>query len=153
MSNTLYLLPLCLQTALLIQSWEVFDLAVLLTSFFVDSRPNVQVHTHIATPASGGGGGVGGLRTGWGHHPGQRVLLDPCAGGFPLACLGNWGFIVCYVHAVLTGHTLKALPFPSEEGGWKMRTWKFCPFLLFLSLRMLCFRRMLDCTIVESCPA
>lgn len=99
------------------------------------------------------GGGVGGLRTGWGHHPGQRVLLDPCAGGFPLACLGNWGFIVCYVHAVLTGHTLKALPFPSEEGGWKMRTWKFCPFLLFLSLRMLCFRRMLDCTIVESCPA
>lgn len=152
MSNTLYyLLPLCLQTALLIQFWEVFDLAVLLTSFFVDTRPDVQVHTHIATPASGGWRGRTEDRVG---APARTEgSVGPYADGFPLACLGNWGFIVCYLHAVLTGHTLKALLFPSEEGGWKMRTWKFCPSLLFLSLRMLCFRRMSDCTIVESCPA
>lgn len=73
-SNTLYLLPLCLQTALLIQSWEVFDLAVLLTPFLLIQGQNVQVHTHIATPASGGWAGV--LRIGWEHQPGQRVLLD-----------------------------------------------------------------------------
>lgn len=95
MSNTLYLLPLCLQTALLIQPWEVFDLAVLLTSFFVDTRPNVQVHTHIATPVSGGRGwgGVGGLRTGSGHQPGQRVLLDHVQVAFPLLAFETGGLL------------------------------------------------------------
>lgn len=64
-----------------------------------------------------------------GAPAGTEGSAGPCAGGFPLACLGNWGLIVRFLHAVLTGRTLKALPFPSEEGGWKMRTWK----VLFIS--------------------
>lgn len=52
-----------------------------------------------------------------GAPAGTEGSAGPCAGGFPLACLGNWGLIVRFLHAVLTGCTLKALPFPSEEGG------------------------------------
>lgn len=94
-------------------------------------------------------GGAGGTEDRVGAPARTEGSAGPCAGGFPLACFGNWGLIVCYLHAVLTSQK-KALPFPSEEGGWKMRTWKFCLFLLFFSLRMLCFRRTSDCTIVES---
>lgn len=38
---------------------------------------------------------------------------------FPLSVHKNLGLFICYLHAVLIGHILSDLPFPSEEGGWK----------------------------------
>lgn len=44
-----------------------------------------------------------------GAPAGTEGSAGPCAGGFPLACLGNWGLIVRLFHAVLTGRTLVKL--------------------------------------------
>lgn len=88
-SNTLYLLPLCLQTALLIQPWEVFDLAVSSPPFF-GTRPECSSSHPRCNPSSGG------LRTGWEHQPGQRVLLDHVQVASPLLVLETGGLLFAF---------------------------------------------------------
>ena len=60
---------------------------------------------------------------------------------FPLACFGNWGLIICYLHAVCTGHVLNACHFLVRKVDGKWGIGRFCPF--HLSLRMLYFRGVL----------
>lgn len=64
-------------------------------------------------------------------------MLGPVQVPSPSPALGNWGLFICYFQAVLTRHSLNALPFPGEEeGGQKMRNGKVLSifFCLFLSL-------------------
>lgn len=48
----------------------------------------------------------------------------------PLLALRKWRPFIYYLRTVLTGHSLNALPFSSEEGGQDMRNLK----VLFISL-------------------
>lgn len=64
-------------------------------------RPqDVQVHPRAAILAPGAE---------------DRVLLGCVQVASSLPALGNWGLLTCYLHAVLTGHTLNALPFPVRK--------------------------------------
>lgn len=85
------------------------------------------------------------LWMGWEYQPGQRVLLG-CMQVVSPCLLWELG-LICYLHAVCTGHVLNVFCFLVRKVDGKRGIGRFCPFLL--SLRMLCFRRMLYWTTVE----
>lgn len=78
---------------------------------------NVQVHTRVAALAPGTEDRMGAPALALIGFCGTEGSAGPRAGGFPLPALGNWGLFIYWLHAVLTGHVLNALPFPGEEEG------------------------------------